>query len=217
MMEDLMTEERFFKELLDNNMLKLYFGLPAVIVKLHLDRNQVDVQPVIKRKDVATGEHYADTIIKDVPFQFAKAGNDYITLPLKVGDTGWLSFSQRDLTNWKQRGNFSNLNTERYLDKDDAIFFPGICHELNCVSDYNASAIVINKDAKKITINNGVIDAPDYTINCKQLNASVGIKTPLAEIATAIISAALTAVGISWIVHTHSGVTAGNSSTGGPQ
>lgn len=227
-MEDMITEERFFKELFDNNLLKLYIGLPAVIVKLHLDKNQVDVKPSLQRKDIATGAYYEDTVIKGVPFKFSKAGNDYVTMPIKVGDTGWLSFAQRDITSWKKKGNDQRIPTERFLDRDDAVFFPGICHEGNAIPDYDATAIVINKDSKKITIDSGNINAPEYTINCKQLNASVGVNsplmeattklvTPLAEIATAIISTALTAMGIPWISHKHGGVSTGTGVSGGPQ
>lgn len=195
-----------FKRMLDLFMLDYYFCLPCVVEAVHLDTQTVDIRPVLKAKSLASGDSVSRALISNVPFWMYRAGDTYITLPIKVGDTGLAIFCQRDITNWKETGGEVALQSGRIFDYNDALFLPYFGPTSKAVPNYNANNITIVKNGKVIEVKDGVLDAPDYEINCKSLHATGIVKSD-----TDCISGTISGIG-----HKHGGVSSGSSTSGTP-
>lgn len=198
--------EAMFKRMLDIFMLDYYFCLPCVVVAVHVDKQTVDIRPVLQAYSTATGTSVPRALIANVPFWMYRAGDTYITLPIKPGDTGLAIFSQRDITNWKETGGEVPLQSLRIHDYNDALYLPYFGPASKAVSDYNPNNITIVKNGKVIEVQDGTLNAPDYTINCKSVHATGTIVSD-----TDCVSA-----GISGATHVHGGVTTGQGNTGVP-
>lgn len=198
---------RFLKEMFYLNLLNYYTCLPCKVVSVNTTKQMVDIQPLLMSYLPHSQESVSRPVIKDVPFWTFRAGDTYISLPIKPGDTGLAIFCQRDITNWKETGGEVPLQSERALDYNDAFYIPFIGSAAQAISGYDADYIEIVKNGKKITVKDGVLDAPDFQINCKSVHA-----TGIIESDTDCVSA-----GISGAEHIHGGVTTGSGTTGAPQ
>lgn len=200
------TFDNLFKRMFNLCMLDCYFCLPCVVEGVHLDTQTVDIRPVLKSYSKATNTSASRPLIVGVPFWMYRAGDTYITLPIKVGDTGLAIFSQRDITNWKETGGEVVLQSDRISDYNDAIFLPYVGPKSNAVPNYNSDNITIVKNGKAIEVKDGTLYAPDYEIECKSVHATGTITSD-----TDCISGT-----ISGKYHVHSGVSTGPSNTGVP-
>lgn len=205
--------DSIFKRMLKLCMLDYYFCLPCVVVAVNLDKQTVDIRPVLKSYSKATNTSSQRALIADVPFWMYRANDTYITLPIKPGDTGLAIFSQRDITNWKEVGGEVVLQSDRIHDYNDALYLPYFGAAATAVPNYNPENITIVKNGKPIEVKDGILDAPDYHINCKSIYASSTID------ADGTITSTIDCVSgtISGATHTHGGVTSGHSNTGVPQ
>lgn len=198
--------ESLFKRMLDIFMLDYYFCLPCVVEAVNVSKQSVDIRPVLKSYSMATKSSESRALIKDVPFWIYRAGDTYMTLPIKPGDTGLAIFSQRDISNWKEIGGEVPLQSTRIHDYNDALFLPYFGPTSKAIQNYNADNITIVKNGKIIEVQDGVLNAPDYHIECKSLHATLLVQSD-----TDCVSA-----GVSGATHVHSGVTSGPNNTGEP-
>jgi len=208
-----LDEAQYLRRMFDIFVSELNFCLPCVVEKVNADKQTVDIRPTLKSYYVGRKENVSRPIIPDVPFQVFRAGDTYISLPIKVGDTGLAIFSQRDISNWKKIGGELPLQSYRQCDYNDAIFLPYVGSENKAIENYNTNFIEIVKSGKKITVKDGVLDAPEYEINCKKLNASESITA--GTTITALVDVLANA--ISLFSHIHGGVQTGDKTTGTPQ
>ena len=195
-----------FKRMLDIFMTDYYFCLPCVVEAVNTQKQTVDIRPALKAYSKASNTSVSRALIPNVPFWMYRAGDTYLTLPIKVGDTGLAIFSQRDITNWKETGGEVPLQSTRIHDYNDALFLPYFGPSSNAVANYNPNNITIVKNGKTIEVQDGTLYAPDYTIVCQSVYASGTI-----ESATDVIAG-----GVSGKTHIHSGVTPGSGNTGEP-
>eukprot|EP00487_Bulimina_marginata_P009668 TRINITY_DN4140_c0_g1_i1.p1 TRINITY_DN4140_c0_g1~~TRINITY_DN4140_c0_g1_i1.p1 ORF type:complete len:102 (+),score=0.02 TRINITY_DN4140_c0_g1_i1:194-499(+) len=70
--------------------------LPCVITEV-ISRKEVTVRPMIKLVD-KSGNIIDRAVIEGVPVYSSGAGNMLISVPLAVGDLGWLHASDRDIS-----------------------------------------------------------------------------------------------------------------------
>lgn len=198
---------RMFLEMFEMCLSDRYTCLPCKVVAVNVANQFVDIQPVVLAHFKHNNMNIQYPIIKNVPFWTFRAGDTYISLPIKPGDTGLAIFCQRDITNWKNAGGEQAVQSDRVMDYNDACYIPFIGSAKQAISGYNSEYIEIVKNGKKITVKDGELDAPDYHINCKSITASGTIISQ-----TDCISA-----GISGKSHVHGGVATGSSQTGVPQ
>lgn len=206
-------DAQYLREMFEGFLTGLNFCLPCVVEKVNAEKQTVDIRPQLKSYFVSKKQNISRPIITDVPFQVFRAGDTYISLPIKVGDTGIAVFSQRDISNWKKIGGEVPLQSYRMCDYNDAFFLPYVGSENKAIENYNENFIEIVKNGKKITVKDGVLDAPEYIINCKQLNALESITA--GTTITALVDVLATT--ISLLSHIHGGVASGNRTTGTPQ
>lgn len=198
--------DTLFKRMLDIFMLDYYFCLPCVVEAVHVDTQTVDIRPVLKAYSKATNTSASRPLIANVPFWMYRAGDTYMTLPIKSGDTGLAIFSQRDITNWKEVGGEVALQSDRIFDYNDALFLPYFGPSNKAVANYNPNNITIVKNGKTIEVKDGTLYAPEYAIECKSVHAT----------GTVVSDTDCISGGISGKSHVHSGVSSGTSNTGVP-
>lgn len=199
--------ERWFTEMLRLNMYGYNTCLPCVVEAVNAQAQTVDVRPLLQSYLPASNTSFSRALIPNVPFWVYRAGDTYITLPIKPGDTGLAIFCQRDITNWKNVGGEVPLQSNRVMDYNDAFFLPYFGAIPQAISDYNPDYIEIVKNGKKITVQDGTLNAPDYHIECASIHATGTITSD-----TDCISGT-----ISGKSHVHGGVQGGPSTTGEPQ
>lgn len=205
--------DAIFKRMLKLCMLDYYFCLPCVVVAVNLEKQTVDIRPVLQSYSKATNTSAPRALIANVPFWMYRANDTYITLPIKPGDTGLAIFSQRDITNWKEVGGEVVLQSDRIHDYNDALYLPYFGAAATAVPNYNSENITIVKNGKTIEVKDGVLDAPEYHINCKSMDVLETIH------AAGTITSDTDCISntISGVSHTHGGVSSGPSNTGVPQ
>ena len=178
-----------------------YTCLPCQVVAVNASMQTVDIQPVLMSYFREQGVSTPRPIIRNVPFWTFRAGDTYISLPIKVGDTGLAIFCQRDISNWKASGGTVPLQSERVMDYNDAFYIPFMGSASQAIPGYNPDFIEIVK-----------IIAQNLQIS---QNVTVGgtiVSTGAITSSTAIGLADGTQLG----THVHSGVQRGNSNTDAP-
>lgn len=204
--------ERWFIEMFGLCMYNYNTCLPCKVVSVNYEAQTVDIQPTLKAYVPSSGTYIDRPVIKNVPFWIYRAGDTYITLPIKVGDTGIAIFSQRDMSSWKEVGGSVALPTNRVMDYNDAVYIPYLGTKATAVKGYNPDHIEIVKNGKTITVKDGTLEAPEYDLICKNITCQAVHATDTIVSDTDCISGS-----ISGKSHTHGGVQGGSSSTGGPQ
>ncbi len=147
--------ETVITEAVRTGMMDLRVAMPCRVEKYNKDRQEVDVQPLIKK------QYRADTGIVDLPvipsipvhFQSSDSGNAYITLPIKFGDLGFVVVCDRSIDAWLSGVGQEVLpNDVRIHDMTDAIFFPGLRPFQNALADVDADNLVIQNDELRMEL-----------------------------------------------------------------
>ena len=162
--------ESFIKENLDDM-------LPCKVVTHNRNTNRVDLQPLIMLK-ATDGSKINRQVIKNIPvFRFG-GGGFFISIPIKVGDFGWIKANDRDISLMIQSGGNTDIpNTKRLHSFNDGLFFPDTLKDW-VINGKNANALVISSldGSTCIAVDNGrvEIDTQDLIINATniQFNSS---------------------------------------------
>lgn len=162
--------ESFIKENLDDM-------LPCKVVAHNRNTNRVDLQPLIMLK-ATDGSKINRQIIKNIQvFRFG-GGGFFISVPIKVGDFGWIKANDRDISLMIQSGGKADIpNTKRLHSFNDGLFFPDTLKDW-VINGKNANALVISSldGSTCIAVDNGrvEIDTQDLIINATniQFNSS---------------------------------------------
>lgn len=176
--------------------------IPAVVKKVN-SRDSVVVSPAVlltnsdglpvKWSDITT------TVL--TPF-----GSDmFISMPVAVGDTGWLvgaDFDTDKFKDGKKPAQQTVFGTHKY---QYGFFVPDAINGYTVSDDDNGGIVISTLDGKtKIVLKDKKIELKtdeDLKINAKNV--------------TITGSSSVKINNINWLTHTHSGVTSGSSSTGG--
>ena len=191
----------------------VYTGIPAVVTAVHLDRNCVDVQPLIRSKG---GDEKQTPLpeVYDVPFQILSGdvGKFKITFPIRVNDTVMLHYSQRDLFE------FYGSDGKTVVDS-----FSGLAHQSNPV--FVTPCLFTHTNPTEVAPDAVVIQAGSSTIRMNE-DGDI-IITPsdtLIVNGNTVVNGNFSANGGSFTHngvnvgddHTHGGVRSGTSSTSVP-
>lgn len=126
------TLAEVFRVALEANRRDLHTLLPGKVVKVHRGDGtilSVDVQPLIKASYIdASGTRQIETlpVVTTVPVAFQAAGGFAIKLPVRVGDTGSLAFSEASIDRWLSAGALVDPGDDRRHHLSDGVFYPGL-------------------------------------------------------------------------------------------
>lgn len=170
------------------------------------------------------GQSAEQSFIYDVPVRFGGGGGFAANLPLQKGDTGWLVFCDRDISNFKSARAVMPLNTLRMHAQEDAFFLPDAMQSAQVApEDANRAVFQTLEGGNKISLGKTDIKITTQTL---VVNAADGVEfnTPSVNLsgnltAAGIIKSAQDVLAgiISLFSHKHGGVTGGGGTTGGPQ
>jgi hypothetical protein len=173
---------------------------PGKVVKANVPEGWCNVQPALRRtySDGTTAE---PPVINKVPIASYRAGNAFISLPLKVGDWVLVVCSERDIDLWKTKGGITTPKELRTFHIADAIAYPGVYPFSEPPEGASADDIVIRNGDSKVTVKPSEI----------HLWGS-GDAVALAS----LVLARLNQIKTAFDTHVHSGVTAGAGTSGPP-
>lgn len=147
---------------------QLYTGMPAIVESYNPEDCTVDCYPAIYaiEKD---GVVQKEQILEAVPVIFPSASDVAITFPIKKGDSVWLQFSMRDMTEWLEGAEeYSVPPTMRKHNMNDAVAFAGI-HK------YSKSP-VRNPDNLELYLGKSIVSiAPDGAVSIFEGNTASAI------------------------------------------
>jgi len=150
---------------IERKLLDLHVSMPGQIEKY--DGVKADVRPLLKR-ELRDGTDFELPIITNVPVIWPATANAELILPLKVGDTGTILFSERSLDTWLVQGGCINPKDFRKFSLSDAQFFPGL-RPFDVVTAFdpdravfkNALALLTIKDTGEFKFTNGTEELMD--------------------------------------------------------
>ena len=170
-----------FKAFIDNGLQWINGAVPCVVtafVEGGNDEPYVNAIPSLKRKNYGperTIEYEEKEEIEEIPIAYFSNQTFAITIPIEVGDRGWLVSSDFNLDNW-------DIDGEETADPYDATFknfgnscwfVPGMWPRPKGIVDYKSDAIQLRTldDTTNITLGkDGTVDINAITLN---LNAQV--------------------------------------------
>ncbi len=119
------TLEGMMNAFLSYKMESMFTCMPAIVVGVReLDKQKIDVQPVINRLD-SDGYSIEYPTILSVPIIFPSSSTSSFTFPINQGDNVLLVFSQKGMDVFKSGdGTPNDPSDARSFDKRDAIAIP---------------------------------------------------------------------------------------------
>lgn len=204
--------ENVLRRVMESHQMDLHTALPGRIEKYDPARQVADVKPLIKRNFVADDEDVVEAlpIITDVPVQFPRAGNRFISLPIKPGDHCLLVFQERSIDKWQvsKDGDDTDPVDLRMHNLTDAVALPGFYPDSKKLADADADNIVIGEDGGvQVHIADDKIELGGKD-SADKASLDSKIQTELTR-----IKSELAALKVTFDLHVHPGVTSGGAST----
>lgn len=162
--------ETILTEAVRAGMMDLRVAMPCRVHKYNKDRQEVDLQPLIKKQYRLNDEIVSLPIIPSVPvhFQSSDGGNVFISLPLKadiperfdpvtgdriLGDLGFCIVCDRSINTWLSgTGQEVVPGDVRIHNLTDAIFIPGLRPFQNALENVHADNLVIQNTDLRIEL-----------------------------------------------------------------
>lgn len=172
---------------ISNYLMEVHTCLPGKIIKVR-DNNEVDVQPLLKQLFMTSKAAESIPAMQNVPVIVPRGTDYWIKLPIAVGDTGLILFSERSLDIWLEQGGEVDPDDVRKFDLSDAMFIPGLYPfdqqlpgDATELTLHNALAEIVMKKSGKFKITNGTNELVDLTEQLTiQTNSLVTQTTALA-------------------------------------
>lgn len=188
-----MTQKVTMQEMIQTAFREMLKGVNTVsvgyVASFNPSNQRAQIQVGIQRVDTDGSVHEPSIINDALVLQFG--GSTFsIECEIAVGTEGIVLFSQRNLDGWKQTGGVADNPTARLMDRQDALFIPGVRSLPNVLTDFQNNGVRMrNKDASNYVWlkNDGTIEQ----VNAKgsQTIAPNGTITTKNEIATQTITA----------------------------
>lgn len=140
------------RKAIKNEIAKIHTSIPAEITKINLLEKTVEVKPLIREKNLLN-EFVELPIIPNVPIRFTQTTKALISVPLEIGDTGVIVFSERSIGNWQQEGGIQNPEDNRKFNIKDCYFSPDLVKNSDGKTLTDELQIILNNANIKIKQN----------------------------------------------------------------
>lgn len=157
-----LSDAELYRRILDQRIRDLWVAMPGLVKAVDMTNQTVDVQPVLQRViprgDDETDSPEAETlpVVPAVPLVFPRGGGFFVSVPVAVGDSVMLVFSDRDIGRWRETGQVPcNPGDQRAHTLSGAVAFPGVFPRGAKLADASPTNMVLGKDGTpgmKITI-----------------------------------------------------------------
>jgi len=166
-------------------LIKTRCTLPGVVVTF--DGTKARVRPLIKTLLAPDATPISLPEIVDVPvcFPVSSGGASYITVPIKAGDTGTLTFFDRDMARWLYGdGKAVEPESVRIHDLTDASFTPDLTPFDNAIGASTDNLDVVNGDMSISMLPDGKIKIENSTAELIDLLSQILEKLVSTTVAT---------------------------------
>lgn len=121
--------ETVLREALDARAAEIHTAIPGKVVNYNAELQVADIQPLVK--DLYHSESGAMLtrsfpVLPSVPVAYLRGGGYFLSVPLDVGDTGMLVFSELPIDRWRSTGQESHPVNARRHGVGNAVFYPGV-------------------------------------------------------------------------------------------
>lgn len=208
--------------------------LPCRVHSIDHDNNQVSVE-ILDYDSNPKGELVNYPIVPNVPIrQPMDSTNAYIRLPIQIGDIGTIEFFDSSVDDLITTDRYEYDNSEEWHSLNNGLFTNGFLPKGKLFQfDYNSKIVIGTKtnkfvfkvnandelevvaDKMSLTSTNGITINAGTSMNI--VSDAVSITAPISITGAVTVDGEVTGNGIALSTHTHSGVTSGGESTGGPQ
>lgn len=151
-------------------------------------------------------------LISDVPIQFITGGTWSLTVPIQAGDECLLIFADGCIDAWFQSGGQQSRIDGRRHALSDAFALFGVRSQPRALPNYSTTAMQLRSDDGTVVIELGAseitIKANTVTVQGQQVNVTGSTNVAISGNNTTTID------GKDFLLHTHTGVTAGGGVTG---
>lgn len=151
-------------------------------------------------------------LISDVPVAIPRAGGYSLTMPIAAGDECLLIFADGCIDAWFQSGGQQSRIDGRRHALSDAIAVFGLSSTPRALTSYSTTAMQLRSDDGTVVIELGAseitIKANTVTVQGQQVNVTGSANVAISGNNTTTID------GKDFLLHEHSGVTAGGGVTG---
>lgn len=144
----------------------LHVAMPGRIKSYDASTQLADVEVCINPTLKADGgdEVIVLGVISNVPIKFPGGGGYFLSFPLEDGDGVELTFLDRSIDDWLEKGGVVDITDQRMHHLSDASAFPGLRAKPDALTSAHASKLVIGKDGEasmQITIDGTTIKISD--------------------------------------------------------
>lgn len=171
----------------------------------------------IKMSYVVNDEITEYPLLLDCPCIILAGGEGALTMPIQAGDSCLVLFNDRDMDNWFAGGQTMPPRTDRMHDFSDAIALVGLRNQQNKLGAYLAQGTELKYGNSTIQLENGKVTLKNGTSTVVMDNGNVTVTATNIALTGAVAVTGTFSVNGKDVgdTHKHSGVTSGNSNTGG--
>jgi len=165
------TLYQFVQNAIEQRLFELFTAMPGKVVSYESSTALATIEPQIKRKYI-DGDSFTLPLITHVPVMHPRTSKAHMRLPVAVGDTGLIIWSQRSIDIWLEQGRAVDPEDSRKFNISDAAFYPGLFakNSLMAISG-SVTSMELKNDKAFIDIeSNGTIKIknPRTTVTIKQ-------------------------------------------------
>jgi hypothetical protein len=218
--EQLPDDSALYRKMIDAALSRLRVAAPGIIQSFNATKQTAEVKIAIREHLNINGNlsWVEIPLLVDVPVYFPRAGGYCLTVPISAGDECLVIFADFCIDAWWQSGGIQNQVDKRRHDLSDGFALVGVTSQPKKVSGYSPNTVQLRNEAGNAvveidgtTINvttSGIANVTGNSINVSGSNISVSG-------GNVSIGSNTTIDGKGFLSHTHSGVKAGDSTTGG--
>ena len=217
---------------------RMWTALPGIVSKYSPGALTCEVQPALKgRRENEKGEVVIEPLplLLDCPVVFPHAGGCSLTFPIRPGDECLVVFASRAIDGWWQQGGVQAAPVARMHDLSDGFVIPGPWSQAKKISGVSTSEVELRSDdgEAKVSVNPSthrisIVTAGDVvqTVSGNVTETVSGTKTiaapkikfvgPVEMSSTLTVKGEINGNGINLSSHRHTGVKAGDGTSGGP-
>ena len=197
-------------------LMQLECMLPARVVTVDRAAGRVSVQPMIMAGTI-DNKKVSRPMIVNIPIMTSGAGGIFASFPVRPGDLGFVFAADRDTSLFYQgEGGEDWPNTERLHEFADGGFLPLKLFNFAIAGGVEADGFALQTEDGQTFV---TLKAGEVQIQAAHvvITGDVSVTGDIDHTGDQTTSGDVVASGISLASHTHGGVQAGSSNTGGPQ
>jgi Phage protein Gp138 N-terminal domain len=138
----------------------LRVGLPGRVERFDAANQLADVTPLLQESatDESGNEQLESLpVLTNVPVQFAGGGGFAETFPVAAGDPCWITFSDRSLDEWIDRGGVVDPVDARRHDLGDPVAILGVRAKPGKLTEFDTARAVFGNKGPRIAVDGSIV------------------------------------------------------------